>query len=101
MLKRIYVDCEYKNYVDIENEKSEYDISESVKPYDNEKNNNVLISFDATKLTNQHFTEFIKKLPFIIEETGQVGSFNYDIFKIDILELNPINMIKPHFKNVF
>ncbi len=97
----IYVDCEYKNYVDIENEKSEYDISESVKPYDNEKNNNVLISFDATKLTNQHFTEFIKKLPFIIEETGQVGSFNYDIFKIDILELNPINMIKPHFKNVF
>lgn len=97
----IYVDCEYKNYVDIENEKSEYDISESVKPYDNEKNNNVLISFDATKLTNQHFTEFIKKLPFIIEETGQVGSFNYDIFKIDILELNPINMIKPHFKNIF
>ena len=97
----IYVDCEYKNYVDIENEKSEYDISESVKPYDNEKNNNVLISFDATKLTNQHFTEFIKKLPFIIEETGQVGSFNYDIFKIDILELNPIDMIKPHFKNIF
>jgi glycosyltransferase involved in cell wall biosynthesis len=97
----IYVDCEYKNYIDIENEKSEYDISESVKPYDNEKNNNVLISFDATKLTNQHFTEFIKKLPFIIEETGEVGSFNYDIFQIDIVELNPIDMIKPHFKNIF
>lgn len=97
----IYVDCDYRAYVDAENEKSEYEISDAVKPYDNEKNNNVLISFDATQLTNQHFTEFIKKLPFIIEETGEVGSFNWDIFQIDIIELNPIDMIQPHFKNIF
>jgi len=97
----IYVDCEYKNYVDAENENSEYEISDAVKPYDNEKNNHILISFDASKLTNQHFTEFIKKLPFIIEQTGEVGSFNWDIFQIDIISLEEINMIKPHFKNVF
>ena len=97
----IYVDCDYKAYVDAENENSEYEISDAVKPYDNEKNNNILISFDATKLTNQHFTEFIKKLPFIIEETGEVGSFNWDIFQIDIIKLEPIDMIKPHFKNIF
>ena len=97
----IYVDCDYRAYVDAENEKSEYDISDSVKPYDNEKNNHILISFDATKLTNQHFTEFIKKLPFIIEETGQIGSFNWDIFQIDIISLEEVDMIKPHFKNVF
>jgi len=97
----IYVDCDYRGYVDAENEKSEYDITDRVKPYDNEKNNHILISFDAGKLTNQHFTEFIKKLPFIIEETNETGSFNWDIFQIDIINLNPINMIKPHFKNVF
>ena len=97
----IYVDCDYTAYVDAENEKSEYDISESVKPYDNEKNNHILISFDAAKLTNQHFTDFIKQLPFIIEETGQTGTFNYDIFQIDIISLEEVDMIKPHFKNVF
>ena len=97
----IYVDCEYTSYVDSENEKSEYDITDRVKPYDNEKNNHILISFDATKLTNQHFTEFIKKLPFIIEETGEVGSFNWDIFQIDIISMKTIDMIKPHFKNIF
>ena len=97
----IYVDCDYTAYVDAENEKSEYDISESVKPYDNEKNNHILISFDASKLTNQHFTEFIKQLPFIIEETGQTGSFNWDIFQIDIISLEEVDMIKPHFKNIF
>jgi glycosyltransferase involved in cell wall biosynthesis len=97
----IYVDCDYKAYVDAENENSEYEISDAVKPYDNEKNNHILISFDATKLTNQHFTEFIKKLPFIIEETGQIGSFNWDIFQIDIISLEEVDMIKPHFKNIF
>jgi GT2 family glycosyltransferase len=97
----IYVDCEYTSYVDSENEKSEYDITDRVKPYDNEKNNHILISFDATKLTNQHFTEFIKKLPFIIEETGEVGTFNWDIFQIDIISTETIDMIKPHFKNIF
>jgi glycosyltransferase involved in cell wall biosynthesis len=97
----IYVDCDYRSYVDAENEKSEYDIIDRVKPYDNEKNNNVLISFDASKLTNQHFTEFIKKLPFIIEETGETGSFNWHIFQIDIVKLEPIDMIKPQFKNIF
>jgi glycosyltransferase involved in cell wall biosynthesis len=97
----IYVDCDYKAYVDAENEKSEYEISDKVKPYDNEKNNHILISFDASKLTNQHFTEFIKQLPFIIEETNEVGSFNWDIFQIDIINLESINMIQPHFKNIF
>jgi len=97
----IYVDCDYRGYVDVENEKSEYDITDRVKPYDNEKNNNILISFDATKLTNQHFTEFIKQLPFIIEETDEIGSFNWDIFQIDIIKLEPIDMIQPHFKNIF
>jgi len=97
----IYVDCDYSGYVDAENEKSEYDITDRVKPYDNEKNNRILISFDATKLTNQHFTEFIKQLPFIIEETGETGSFNWDIFKLDIISLEEVDMIQPHFKNVF
>ena len=47
------------------------------------------------------FTDFIKQLPFIIEETGQTGTFNYDIFQIDIISLEEVDMIKPHFKNVF
>jgi len=97
----IYVDCDYRGYVDAENEKSEYDITDRVKPYDNEKNNRILVSFDATKLRNQHFTEFIKQLPFIIEETGETGSFNWDIFKLDIISLEEVDMIQPHFKNIF
>jgi len=97
----IYVDCEYDAYTSFENPKSEYDISKRVYSINSDITNNIEIRFDATKLTQQHFTEFIKKLPFIIEETNSIGSFDWDIFQINIKSLNPINMIKPHFKNIF
>ena len=97
----IYVDCEYGAYVALENKQSDYDITDRVKPFDNEKNNDIIISFDATKITQEHFAEFIKRLPFIIEETDTFGSFSFDIFDIYIKSLKTIDMIKPHFKNVF
>jgi hypothetical protein len=61
----------------------------------------VIVEFDGSKLTNESFNEFIKKLPFIIEESGEIGKFNWDIFDVTIYRLNTIDMIKPHFKNVF
>ena len=97
----IYVDCEYDAYTSFENPKSEYDISKRVYSINSDITNNIEIRFDATKLTQQHFTEFIKKLPFIIEETNSIGSFDWDIFQINIKSLKTIDMIKPHFKNVF
>jgi glycosyltransferase involved in cell wall biosynthesis len=97
----IYVDCEFKSYVLSEESKSDYTIMDCVHSIDEDVKNNVQIKFDASKLTNEHFTEFIKKLPFIIEETNQLGKFNWDIFEINILSLKTIDMIKPHFKNVF
>ena len=97
----IYVDCEYGAYVALENKQSEYDISKKVYPIHSEVSNNIEIRFDASKLTQQHFTEFIKKLPFVIEETNSIGSFDWDIFEINIKSLKTIDMIKPHFKNVF
>jgi hypothetical protein len=97
----IYVDCEFNSYVIIEDTKSDYIISDRVHSIGTDIKNNIQIKFDGTKLTNEHFTKFIKKLPFIIEQTGQLGTFNWDIFEISILSLNTIDMIKPHFKNVF
>jgi glycosyltransferase involved in cell wall biosynthesis len=96
-----YVDCEYDAYISFENPKSEYDISKRVYSLNSDITNNIEIRFDASKLTEQHFNGFIKKLPFIIEETNSIGSFNWDIFEINIKSLKTIDMIKPHFKNIF
>ena len=43
----------------------------------------------------------IKNIPFIIQQTDQLGSFEWDIFQIHIFNLNKKDMVYPFFKNVF
>ena len=101
----LYVDCEHQHidsYIQSENQQSLFDISESVKTVINTTyDNNVIIRMDGNKLTNELFNEFIKKLPFIIEDTGETGTFDYQSFRITINSLEEVDMIKPYYKNVF
>lgn len=97
----IYVDCDFGTYVASENSQSMYNIPNKVHRTGDVLQNNVQIRFDGSKLTNNHFTEFIKKIPFIIQETDSVGKFTWDIFEINILSLQTIDMVRPHFKNIF
>ena len=97
----IYVDCDFGTYVANEENESLFKISEKVHSIHSTLKNDVQIRFDATRLTNEHFTQFIKNIPFVIQETDQIGHFNWDIFEIDILNLRPIDMIPPVVKNIF
>jgi hypothetical protein len=57
--------------------------------------------FDGSKLTNENFTSFIKNIPFIIQQTDSVGSFEWDAFQLHIFNLRTKDMVTPFFKNVF
>jgi glycosyltransferase involved in cell wall biosynthesis len=72
-----------KNYIQNEQKISRFDISSRIKHIKDIKSNNILVEFDARMLNNSHF-DFIKTLPKIIETSGEVGVFEYDIFKIEI-----------------
>ena len=61
----------------------------------------IQILFDGSKLTSEHFTQFIKNIPFIIQQTDSVGSFEWDIFQLHIFNLRTQDMVPPFFKNVF
>lgn len=82
----MYVDCDYKEYINQEQNNTNYDLSERIYPYDNEKQNHILIQFDGNKLTNDSFN-MIQLLPEIIHQTNDLGSFELDIFTIDIINL--------------
>lgn len=45
--------------------------------------NNILLEFDATRFKQEHL-KFIEDLMFIIESSGEIGEFEYDIFKFTI-----------------
>jgi glycosyltransferase involved in cell wall biosynthesis len=57
--------------------------------------NDIVVEFDATQLTQQNF-QLLQQLPSIIKESGEVGEFELDIFKITInhLEEYQNNLIK-------
>ena len=94
----IYVNCETESYISREQPNTKFNLKDRVRSYmfdDKEKPNNILIEFDATRLTNENF-QLIQQLPEIIHESGEIGEFELDIFKITIksLETYEHNLIK-------
>lgn len=83
----IYTDCDYKEYINKEQSNTTFDLWERIKPYDNEKNTEILISFDGSKLNPQNF-QLIQQFPDIIKDSGEIGSFELDIFTVDIIQMN-------------
>jgi len=98
---RLYVDCEYQSYVDTEQKETMFDISDKVHSIGDEMKGDVQIMFDAAKLTSENFTQFIKNIPFIVQQTDSVGSFEWDVFQLHIFNLRTKDMVIPFFKNIF
>lgn len=70
-------------YISNEQPRSHFNIPSRLKRTSDEKTNNILVEFDATKFTQEHY-KVIENLMFIIEDSGEIGEFEYDIFKITI-----------------
>jgi len=76
-----------KEYLQKEQSNTKYDLLERIRPYDNEKQNGILVEFDANKLTNENF-QLLQKLHLIIEDTGETGRFELDVFTLDIVNMD-------------
>ena len=83
----IYVDCEYKDYIKEEQRNTAFDLSDRVKPYDNEKNNNIIVEFDAKMLNANNF-QVIVNLSEMFNDSAEIGDMEYDIFKFYINSLD-------------
>jgi len=91
----IYTDVPYERYIQAEQKNTKFDLKKKLKRYDDQKTNDVLIEFDATKLTNQGF-EFFNMLQLMLEDSGQIGELEYEMFKLKINKLSDYskNLIK-------
>jgi glycosyltransferase involved in cell wall biosynthesis len=98
---RIYVDCDYKEFAFREQGESMFDLSDKFHSIGEDMKGDVQILFDGSKLTNNNFTQFVKNIPFIIQQTDSVGSFEWDIFQLHIFNLRTKDMVPPFFKNIF
>ena len=82
----IYVDCEYSDYIKEEQRNTAFDLSDRIKPYDNEKSNNIIVEFDAKMLNASNF-QVIVNLSEMFNDSAEIGDMEYDIFKFNINSL--------------
>jgi glycosyltransferase involved in cell wall biosynthesis len=91
VLEAYYYDTEQKNTL--------IDLKSKISPikYSNQ-DNDIIVKFDAKQLNNESF-KIIQQLPEIIEESGEVGEFELDIFKIKINAMNTYEQNLVHIYN--
>jgi len=75
-----------KNYIDLEQPKTSFDLHEKVKPFDNEKNNHILVEINGNNFNQQDF-QTIQQLSEIIQDSGEIGEFELGNLKINIIDL--------------
>ena len=74
------------NYIDEEQPNTQFDLKKKLHSHHIEPTNDVVISFDANKLTPQNF-QIIVNISEMIMDSGEVGEMEYDIFKFNIKSL--------------
>jgi len=82
----IYVDNNRSEYITLEQPKTLFNLSERVLPYDNEKQNDILIEIDGKNFHQPDF-QIIQQLPEILSDSGEVGSFELGNLNITIISL--------------
>lgn len=87
---RIYIEDTMQvltsHYIDKEQPNTNFDLSKriyTVEYNDPKLENDIVVEFDARNFTNADFA-FLQKLPEIIKDNGDIGEFEFDIFKITI-----------------
>jgi hypothetical protein len=88
---RIYVNEQFEvgrmwDYVELEQENTSFDLSKRVLTIENNDpklENDIVVEFDLLKFNPDSFN-ILQQLPNIIKESGEVGDFELDVFKITI-----------------
>lgn len=90
---RIYIEDEMQvittHYLDIEQRNTSYDLSKrvlTVEYNDPKGENDIVLEFDARKISQQSF-QIIQQLSEILKESGEIGEFELDIFKVTVNSL--------------
>ena len=84
-----------KNYINLEQPNTSFDLQEKIKPYDNKKQNDILVTIDGSKFTQQDF-QIIQQLSEILANDKQLHEdffveptqFTIENLQITITNLN-------------
>ena len=76
-----------KYYIVKEQPNTSFDLREKIKPYNNEKNNEILVEIDGKNFSDGDY-QYIVNLSEIIQDSGEIGGFELGNLKINIIQMN-------------
>ena len=79
-------DANYAQWLKEEQKKTMFDMWKRVKPWNAPLENDIVVEFDMKRFTQESYP-IIQQLSQIIAQSGEVGEFELDIFKIRIKSL--------------
>ena len=87
-----------KKYIQLEQTNTFFDLTKRIKKDTDDKENNIIVTFDCENLNNQEF-ETLQQFPEIIKQSGQIGdmqlgSFTFKIFSMKTKESSMIQPLK-------
>ena len=74
-------------YIEEEQPNTQFELKKRIHSDHIEPKNNIVVKFDATKLTQDNF-QILVELSSILKESGEVGEMEYDIFKFEIKSMD-------------
>ena len=83
----IYTNNDRLNYINSEQPNTSFNLEERVKPFDNEKNNNILIGIDGNTFGNEDFN-YIQLMSEILQDSSEIGRFELGNLTIEVVQLN-------------
>ena len=75
------------NYITLESPNTDYDLYSRLRPYDNEKNCEILVEIDG-KTFNEEDWKILMQLSEIIKDSGSTGRFQLNNIIIEIIQMN-------------
>ena len=76
-----------QDFIQNEQKYTTCNLNDRIKPYDNEKQNEILVQIDESKFTKEDY-KLIELLPEIIQDSGKIGEFNIGNLVISIIQMN-------------
>jgi len=87
----IYIDDDMDvlttHYIDKEQKNTDYLLKYKIRPFDNEKMNEILVEIDGHTFNQSDFVN-IQRLSQIIESSGEIGKFELENLSIEIIQIN-------------
>ena len=75
------------NYITLESPNTDYDLYSRLRPYDNEKNCEILVEIDG-KTFNEEDWKILMQLSEIIKDSGSIGKFQLNNIIVEIIQMN-------------